>query len=57
MDEGADKIGALGDAVRALEAIGAAHALVGGVAVGIRTGVPRATLGTDLTVRSLARAR
>lgn len=48
----ADKIGALRDAVRALDAVAAPHALVGGVAVGIRSGVPRATLGTDLAVRS-----
>lgn len=48
----ADKVGALADAVRALEAIAAPHALVGGVAVGIRSGVPRATLDTDLAVRS-----
>jgi hypothetical protein len=48
----ADKVGALRDAVRALDAIGAPHALIGGVAVGIRSGVPRATLDTDLAVRS-----
>jgi hypothetical protein len=52
MEPDADKVGALGDAVRALEVIGAPHALVGGVAVGIRSGVPRATLDTDLAVRS-----
>jgi hypothetical protein len=54
MDESADKVAALRDAVRALGAMGAAHALVGGVAVGIRSGVPRATLDTDLAVRSTA---
>jgi len=47
-----DKIGALRDAVRALERIGASCALVGGVAVGIRSGVPRATMDTDLAVAS-----
>jgi len=52
MEPDADKVGALRDAVRALDAIGAPPALVGGVAVGIRSGVPRATLDTDLAVRS-----
>lgn len=54
----ADKVGALGDAIRALDAITAPYALVGGVAVGIRSGVPRATLDTDLAARStVERAR
>jgi hypothetical protein len=48
--ESPDKIAALADTVRALDRIGAPHALVGGVAVGIRSGVPRATLGTDLAI-------
>ncbi|TFG96194.1 MAG: hypothetical protein E4H11_03795 [Myxococcales bacterium] len=52
MDESADKVAALRDAVRALEGAAAPHALIGGVAVGIRSGVPRATLDTDLAVRS-----
>lgn len=52
MEGETDKIGALGDAIRALDAIAARHALIGGVAVGIRSGVPRATLDTDLAVRS-----
>lgn len=52
MAPGADKVTALRDALRALESIGAPYALVGCVAVGIRSGVPRATLGTDLAVRS-----
>jgi len=47
-----DKLGALGDVVRALDSIAAPHALVGGVAVGIRSGVPRATMDTDIAVRS-----
>jgi hypothetical protein len=52
-----DKVGALGDVVRALEGIHAPHALVGGVAVGIRSGVARATMDTDIAVRStVARA-
>jgi hypothetical protein len=54
MDESADKVAALRDAACALASIGAAHALIGGVAVGIRSGVPRATLDTDLAVRSSA---
>jgi len=51
MDE-ADKVGALRDAARALDRVGARWALIGGVAVGIRSGVPRATLDTDLAVAS-----
>jgi hypothetical protein len=52
MDESADKVAALADAVRALDRLGLAHALVGGVAVGLRSGMPRATLDTDIAVRS-----
>jgi len=52
MDEAPDKIAALVDVVRALDGLGAPHALVGGVAVGLRSGVPRATLDTDVAVRS-----
>ena len=52
MDEAPDKLEALVDAVRALNRLGALHALVGGVAVGLRSGVPRATLDTDIAVRS-----
>jgi predicted nucleotidyltransferase len=51
MDE-ADKVAALRNAVRALEGVGARWALIGGVAVGIRSGIPRATLDTDLAVAS-----
>jgi hypothetical protein len=47
-----DKIEALIAATRALEAVAAPYALVGGVAVGIHAGVPRATLDTDLAVLS-----
>jgi hypothetical protein len=53
MDESADKQTALADVVRALDQLGAAHAVVGGVAVGIRSGVPRATIDTDVAVRSI----
>jgi len=52
MDEAPDKLAALVDAVRALDGLGAPHALVGGVAVGLRSGVPRATIDTDVAVRS-----
>jgi hypothetical protein len=52
MDESADKLAALTDVVRALDGLGAAHAVVGGVAVGLRSGVPRATVDTDIAVRS-----
>jgi hypothetical protein len=52
MDEGADKGAALRDALDALERGGAPCALIGGVAVGIRSGVPRATMDTDLAILS-----
>lgn len=52
MDESADKVAALLDVVRALDGLGARHALVGGVAVGLRSGVPRATVDTDIAVPS-----
>lgn len=52
MDEAPDKLAALADVVRALDGLGAPHAVVGGVAVGIRSGTPRATLDTDVAVRS-----
>lgn len=52
MGESPDKVAALVEVSRALGAIGAAHALVGGVAVGIHSGVPRATLDTDFAVHS-----
>jgi hypothetical protein len=54
MDGAEDKAGALRDAVRALDQVPAACALIGGVAVGIRSGLPRATLDTDLAVVSTA---
>jgi hypothetical protein len=46
MDESADKLAALADVVRALDGLGASHAVVRGVAVGLRSGVPRATVDT-----------
>jgi hypothetical protein len=57
MDQSADKLAALADVVRALDRLGAAHAVVGGVAVGLRSGVPRATVDTDVAVRSTASQR
>jgi len=47
-----DKVVALLDAVRALDVIKVPYALVGGVAVGIHSGLPRATEDTDLAVFS-----
>lgn len=52
MEQAPDKAAALADTIRALDRLGAAHALVGGVAVGIRSGVPRATADTDIAVPS-----
>ena len=49
-----DKVAALADAAQVLDAIGVAYALIGGVAVGIHAGVPRATLDIDLGARSTA---
>jgi hypothetical protein len=54
MDEGADKLRALLDVQRVLASIAAPYAVIGGVAVGIRSGVPRATLDVDLAVHSTA---
>lgn len=47
-----DKARALRDATCLLDAVGVPYALVGGVAVGLRSGVPRATIDTDLAVSS-----
>jgi hypothetical protein len=52
MHETPDKLAALADVVRALDGLGAPHAVVGGVAVGLRSGVARATIDTDIAVRS-----
>jgi hypothetical protein len=45
-----DKIAALLDAVEVLDHLGARYAVIGGGAVGIHSGVPRATLDTDFAV-------
>lgn len=50
-DESADKLAAPAEVVRALDRLGASHA-GGGVAVGLRSGVPRATVDTNIAVRS-----
>ena len=47
-----DKLAALADLIAALDRLGALYAIVGGVAVGIRSGVPRATLDIDVAVSS-----
>lgn len=47
-----DKVAALRDVTAALGSIEAEHALIGGVAVGIRSGIARATEDTDLAIRS-----
>lgn len=52
MDQAADKLRALLEMHRVFTALGAPYAVVGGVAVGIRSGVPRATLDIDVAVRS-----
>ena len=45
-----DQLEALLDAVSALSAAAIDHAVIGGIAVGLRSGVPRATLDVDLAV-------
>jgi hypothetical protein len=53
-DAAADKLGALLDATKTLDGLAAAHALIGGVAVGIHSGFPRSTIDTDIAVVSTA---
>ena len=48
--EPGDQLAALLDATRALGGAGIAHALIGGLAVGVRAGVPRATIDVDLAI-------
>ena len=47
-----DKLGALRAATSALSTARVGHALIGGLAVGIRSGIPRATLDIDFAVPS-----
>ena len=49
-----DKLEAIDSAAGALRDAGVAYALIGGVAVGIRSGVPRATLGVDFAIATTA---
>jgi predicted nucleotidyltransferase len=52
MDGAGDQLSSLVDASRALSAAGITHALIGGIAVGIHSEVPRATQDIDLAVDS-----
>lgn len=47
-----DKLAALRAAFGALSAANVPHALIGGLAVGVRSGIPRATLDVDIAVES-----
>jgi len=49
-----DKLDAIDAAAGALRDAGVAYALIGGVAVGIRSGVPRATLDVDFAIATTA---
>jgi predicted nucleotidyltransferase len=52
MEDSSDKVSALVDTARALDTVALRHALIGGVAVGLHSGVPRATLDVDVAVPS-----
>lgn len=52
MEDAPDKVEALLATVAVLDQLGISYALIGGVAVGVVSGVPRATLDTDLAVQS-----
>lgn len=52
MEPQADKVGAILDTSRSLLELGVGHALIGGVAVGIHSRTPRATLDTDFAIPS-----
>jgi hypothetical protein len=54
MSDAAAQLVALVDAVRAFEDAGIAYALIGGLAVGVHSGMPRATLDVDFAVCSAA---
>jgi hypothetical protein len=47
-----DKLGAIEAASRVFERQGVPYALIGGLAVGVRSGVPRATLDVDFAIAS-----
>lgn len=57
MSELPDKLSAIVDAVTVFERAGVDYALIGGLAVGIRTGVPRATLDVDFAIPTHADRR
>lgn len=57
MEPETDKLAALTDTVRVLEAAGVRYALIGGVAVGMHAAVPRATLDVDFAVGFAMRTR
>lgn len=46
----ADKLGAIAAAIAAFSDMGLAYALIGGLAVGIRSGIPRATLDVNFAI-------
>jgi hypothetical protein len=52
MEQTRDKVEALLATVAVLDELGISYALIGGIAVGILSGVPRATLDTDFAVDS-----
>jgi hypothetical protein len=52
MEETPDKVAALLDTACIIETIGSSYALIGGIAVGIHSGVPRATLDVDVAIAS-----
>jgi hypothetical protein len=52
MDPSPDKLAALEEVVSVLRTHDLPYSLVGGVAVGLRSGLPRATVDTDLAVAS-----
>jgi predicted nucleotidyltransferase len=52
VSELADKLGALRAAVDVFTGSGVGYALIGGLAVGVRSGVPRATLDVDFAIDS-----
>jgi len=56
VDTEAEKLAALLDTARALEAASLPYALIGGLAVGIHSGTPRATLDVDLAALTSQRA-
>ena len=54
MQDAPDKLGAIAAAATGFRKAGTAYALIGGVAVGIRSGVPRATLDVDFAIATTA---